>query len=116
MPDFKTDYTHLGPVIDKEGSMEQCFDNLEKLLVQIYSAEPKEKSSTKFLVIQSKVDYGKCDDLPVRVQTEVIRTLGYLKRDYNSWNISYGKFDLERSRDRQDSLRSQSMRPLTDRY
>ncbi len=80
------DMTEFGPVIDSEDGLEECFDNIEKLLMKIYSDNIKERKGAKFLVTKSYLDYK--EDLPERKEKSVIKNLGFLLTYYGGWSCA----------------------------
>jgi len=94
------DGTYIGPVIDKEGSMEKCFNNLERLLVHIFEPNPNCKKSKRVRVIKSTLRFK--GNNPYRIEQDVITTVGILLKEYSSWNCGSNGFILEQVKNKLD--------------
>lgn len=103
MPQKKTlDAIRYGPVIDTEGMMDTCFNNLERLLIEIFTNDSNAKKTTRYAVLKSSVRFD--DERPYRVERTVIKTISWLLSEYAGWNCSRGSFDLERAKSHCDML------------
>lgn len=103
MSKYRRDMTEFGPVLDREGSLEECFDNVEQLLIQIFETRRPVKLTTNVLVLESRIDYGEADDLPYRFEVETTRTLQELLDYYKGWSCApKDGFNLELALDKRD--------------
>ena len=94
------DCTSYGPVIDSQGSMESCFNNLEGVLISLFEENPNILRGTKCTISKSYVGYER--NGPFRYEKPIIKTVGQLLSEYRGWSHSNGGFNLEQAKENRE--------------